>query len=151
MAKLIDRYKGWRDRRKERYLAKWATTRQKGKSHYVAGTALVWCLAMTVSTTLMNYLWGDPDNIANFTVRLVIFFFGGLAVGLVAWNDLEKNIANRSLPYRPIVRPTMHKGPKIYSSNVSEVRLHRIGGRIRSRQRRQTLKPGEQRVKRANP
>lgn len=90
MARLIDQYKGWRDRRRERYLAKWATTRKKGKSHYVAGIALAWALAMTFIVTLMNYLSGEPDDIAKFTIRLVISFLGGLVVGLISWNAMEK-------------------------------------------------------------
>lgn len=87
---ILERFKIWRERREHSQMDKWATTRKKGKSHYVAGYALYYCLGINLLFILTGYLLEEPINIAGVTIRLVLFFLVGLLIGNITWNSIEK-------------------------------------------------------------
>jgi hypothetical protein len=75
---------------------KWAMTRKKGKSHYIAGYALYYCLGINLLFILTGYLFEEPINIAGVTIRLVLFFLVGLLIGNITWNSIEKRFLTRN-------------------------------------------------------
>jgi len=92
---ILDRFTTWRERRERSQLEKWAITREKGKSHYVAGYALYYCLGLNLLFVLMGYLLDEPISIAGVTIRLVLFFLAGLLIGNITWNSIEKRFLSR--------------------------------------------------------
>lgn len=94
MKDVLKRFNKWRERNGERFLAKWALKRQKGKSHYVSGFALFWCLSMTALYALLSYIFGDYLTFAHVTVRLILNFLTGLLIGHFSWESFEKAYLN---------------------------------------------------------
>ena len=95
MSELLNRYREWAHRRDERRAEQWAEKRKKGKSHFVSGYALFWCLYMSAGFIVGAFLFDDPLNIAVVVVRTVMLFLGSLIMGLVEWSKNERKYFER--------------------------------------------------------
>lgn len=90
MKGMLDKYREWSRKREERGFAKWAKTRQKGKSYIVSGYALFYSVGTSLALVLSRYLFDEPQDIATFTIQLLILFLFGLGLGLYTWRSQEK-------------------------------------------------------------
>ena len=91
MTNLLTKYRDWQSDRKARRLAKWSTQRQKGKSYFVAGYGLFWCVVFTGLNIFVNFAFNDPQNIATIIFQFVWNFLAGLLLGHLAWKARRKS------------------------------------------------------------
>jgi phosphatidylserine synthase len=92
---MFNWYRKWNQRHLDRHLAKWEAKRKKGRSYYISGIALFWSLVVTAIQVLLRLLFGEPVSIVWVVMALPMLFIGGLLIGWLNWNSLEKEYLQR--------------------------------------------------------
>lgn len=88
MTGLVKRYRDFQTRRQQRWLERWAETREKGKARFVLGQAVMYPVLMTVLNDLYGYIFDGGVPILR--IRFVLWWLiVGFIAGFPAWSSRE--------------------------------------------------------------
>jgi hypothetical protein len=100
MSNLWKRYNGWRSRRQQLSLERWAQERAKGKRHYVLRQAFFFAVLMTAFRDIHDQFFDDGGRVHGLAFYLIQYAIFGVFVGYCAWWSREGEYKNAQLKRR---------------------------------------------------
>jgi len=89
MSNLLKRYYGWRSRRQQLSLERWAQERAKGQRQYVLRQAFSFAVLMTAGRDVVDHFFLHSNNEFGVWFNIVQYAVMGTFVGYLAWGYLE--------------------------------------------------------------
>jgi hypothetical protein len=89
MSNLWKRYNGWRSRRQQLSLERWAQERGKGKGQYVLRQAFSFVVIMSASRDVLDHFFFRPNHEFGLWFYIVVYSFTGIFCGSKGWEKLE--------------------------------------------------------------
>ena len=100
MSNLLKRYNGWRSRRQQLSLERWAQERAKGKSQYVLRQAFSFAVLMTAFRDISDHFFDHGGRVRGVAFYLVQYAILGIFLGCFAWWSREGEYKNAQLKRR---------------------------------------------------
>jgi hypothetical protein len=85
MNDLTQKFKAWRERKKQERLARWERTRAQGKARFVIRESLIWGGTMLLFMSLMDYFYDRSFNPNKILWTLIYFVIVAPIITLATW------------------------------------------------------------------